>query len=103
MNIKKIKKLKVNAMIFDVVWNKKDSGGSVNFQKDIITIGCHKAMNQTEVLEVVIHELFEIVCVEMHTRYSRTDCHNDYLFVFDHKQHTTQMTMMAGLLEQFIQ
>ena len=39
MNIKRIKKLKVSAVIFDVVWDTKIYGGHFSYGTHVLTIG----------------------------------------------------------------
>jgi len=100
MKIKRIKKLRINNTVFKIIWNKKFSGGNFYFKNNTITIGTKK---ENIILECILHELFEICCLEMGVRYDRTDCETDYLFNFNHQQHTTLICMLSGLIEQFIE
>ena len=99
MNIKRIKKLKVSAVIFDVVWDTKIYGGHFSYGTHVLTIGLK---DKQEIFETICHELMEIVACEMRVRLRREDCDTDYIFVYDHKQHTTMIGMFSGLLSQFI-
>jgi len=102
MKIKRIKKLKVNSYHFDVVWDKElRNGGSVSYSRHEIVIGV-KSGAESEVFEVICHELMELCAMEMHVHYRRPDCNDDFIFVYDHRQHDTMMNMFAGLLSQFI-
>ena len=101
MKIRKIKKLKVNSTTFTVVWNKSHNGGIVDYATKIIEIGTNG--NSTErILEVICHELFEVCALEAYVRFDRMDVDSDYLFVFDHRQYTSMMSMFSSLVSQFI-
>ncbi len=99
MKIKRIKKLNVNAVVFDVIWDRENYGGSFSYGTHELTI-CTK--DKSEIFETICHELMEIVSCEMRVRLSRPDCDSDYVFVYDHRQHTTMIAMFSGLLKQFI-
>ncbi len=101
MELKKIKRLKVNSYDFAVVWDKALSGGSVSYKNLEITIGL-KSASKGEIFETVCHELMELCAMEMHVRFDRPDCTTDYVFVYDHRQHDTMINMFAGLVGQFI-
>ena len=102
MKIKRIRKLKVNSVTFDVKWDNEIGGASFNYTERNITFGTYYNITDTELFEVICHELFEIVAVELMVRFKRPDCDTDYIFVFDHRQHTTMMNMFSSLLSQFI-
>lgn len=106
MEIKRIKKLKVNSYDFDVVWDnsKHCSEGFFSFDDRKISIGTknYKESYKGQVFETICHELMELVSIEMHVRFQRPDCATDYIFVYDHRQHDTMTNMFAGLLSQFI-
>jgi len=101
MKIKRIKKLKVNVTQFNVVWDKTHNGASFSYGKNLITIGV-KSLSDSEIGSRICHELLEICALEMHVRYDRSDCDGDYLFAYDHRQHTTMCDMFVSLFEQFI-
>lgn len=100
MLIKK-KSLTVNSYKFRVIWDKKTYGGSFDYNKREIRIGC-KDNDEREQFMLLVHELDEIAATEMMVRYSRTDCNGDFIFVYDHRQHDTKSNMMAGWLMEFL-
>lgn len=102
MKIKKIKKLKVNSYIFTIEWDKTHaSGASFSYTKRFINIGT-KAWDNDEIFMMLCHELMEISAIEMNVRLNRPDCYDDYIFVYDHRQHDSIASLFAGLLSQFI-
>lgn len=101
MKIKRIQSLEVNCYKFKVKWDKTKGGASVDYTDTIITLGTYK-LNDKEILALVCHELMEIVAIETNVRLRRPDCGSDYIFVYDHRQHDSMMTMFSGLLSKFI-
>lgn len=102
MKLKRIKKLRVNSTVFDVVWDKKDGGAGFDYtDPPTLTIGTSRG-GEARILMLLCHELWEICAIEMSVRLSRPDCATDFIFVYDHRQHDTMSEMFAGLLTQFI-
>lgn len=102
MKLKRIKKVKINCHEFKVIWNKEYRGACFNYQDFEIEIGL-KDNPESTLLMLVCHELQEICAVEMCVRYHRPDVGDDYLFCYDHRQHTTMMSMFSGALSQFLE
>jgi hypothetical protein len=101
MKIKRIRKIKINCYEFKIKWDGTHGGGSFSYGSMEIEIGT-KDRTEEEIFMVVCHEIVEIVAVEMNVRFQRPDCDSDYIFVYDHRQHETMTSMLAGLLSQFI-
>jgi len=101
MKIKRIKSLQINAYTFKIVWDNSFSGGSFDYIAREIIIGTKQA-DDTLLLAILCHELLEITATEMNVRLSRPDCNSDYIFVYDHRQHSTMSEMFVGLLLQFL-
>ena len=99
MKIKKIKKLNINSKEFTVRWDYRGGG---YFSMGERVIGLDSSIGDDILLEIIAHELMEIVLVEMHVRLDRPDVMEDYIFVYDHRQFATAMSMFTGLFKQFI-
>ncbi len=102
MKIKRIKSIKINSYKFKVVWNNAHSWGAFSYGDREIEIGT-KVPSDDIIFMLICHELMEIVATELNVRLRRPDCDSDYMFVYDHRQHTTMMDMFAGLVSQFIE
>ena len=101
MKIKKIKNIKINCYKFSIKWNPAHSLGYFSYGEREIEIGT-KNNDTDEIFMIICHELMEIVTIESGVRLNRPDCDSDYLFVYDHRQHSTMMCMFSGLISQFI-
>lgn len=101
MKIKRIKRLKVNSYTFDVKWDSSTHEGGLDFNTLQIMIGTDYNTEEG-IFNVICHELWEIAAIEMNVRLDRPDCIGDYIFVYDHRQHSTMSNMFAGLVSQFI-
>lgn len=101
MKLKKLKVLEVSIYTFNITWDKTIGGASFSYAKEELIIGT-KGLTDKDMFANISHELWEICALEMHVRFDRTDCHGDYMFVYDHRQHSTLVVMHAGLLLQFI-
>jgi len=103
MQLKFPKKIIIGASLFNIKYERDNNGGSFSYDKESIVIGIktYKA-NPEYTLSVIIHELTEILHVEMATRFQPTDNYTNYLFCYSHKEHTKLCTDLAGLLTKFI-
>ena len=99
MNVKRIKQIRINNTIFKIKWDAKNEGANFNYRKGLIIIGTE---DKDRIFEFICHELFEIVAIEMNVRFCRPDCPQDYIFMYDHRQHDTMMSMFSSLVKQFL-
>jgi hypothetical protein len=103
--LKRLRKLQVNSTLFTVRWDATSCEGSFSYDgegpgKGTLTIGTK--CGERVALMILCHELMEIVAIEALVRFRRPDVGDDYIFVYDHRQHSTMMEMFAGLLAQFL-
>jgi len=101
MELKRIKTLQINSNIFRVTWDKTKFNSSFYYDTRIITIGT-KNQDTLQIFNSICHELMEMVAAENYVRHDRNDVRDDFIFVYDHRQHTVMMASFAGLLAQFI-
>ncbi len=100
VKFKKIKQLRVNSCVFDVVWTDKHAGGSLSYTENKLEIGTKNGPYQA--FEVIVHEITEFAAIECAARFKRPDVDEDYLFSYFHDKHTTMCAMVAGMLSQFL-
>jgi len=100
MKLRKIKNITIGSVKFNVIWDKKTSGGSFNYGKKEIMIGLK--LGDLYAFSILIHELKEIIQVEQSTRFERRDEYDNYYFFYDHAQHTDICCRLGTLLDNFI-
>lgn len=103
MKLKFPKKITVGDVVWKIKYDKKQGGGSFEYKNHILTIGTRYYKEQpTRTLNVIIHELKEIIHIEQDTRFEKGHSENDWFFAYDHQQHTDIVRRLAGLLNEFI-
>lgn len=107
MKIKHIKQITIGDCVFQIKWDKKNCDGELSYpwkkEKAFIRIGCmHEKHSVLQVLNIIIHELKEIIQIEQATRFKRIDEGTAYEFHYTHKEHTELCSRLAGLLNEFI-
>ena len=103
MKINKIKQIDIGDSTFEIIWDNNDNGGYFHMHDCIIKIGCKDCAEQPAVtLNIIIHELKEIIQTFQCTRYSRPDEVKAFEFHYTHKEHTDLCYRLAGLLSKFI-
>ena len=100
MKVKRISKIKINSSEFSIKWDDSTWAGFCSYAKLTIMIGTKQS--EAEIFATLCHEIMELIACEMFVRFNRGDCSSDYIFVYDHRQHTTMMSMFAGIISQFI-
>ena len=101
MKIKIPKTITVCSTTFKIK-QRNDDQARFSYDKSCIEIGTrYLKTDPTRVLELIIHELTEIIHIELYTRYQTNDDLR-FEFHYTHRQHTTACAMLAGLLTRFI-
>lgn len=101
MKIKKLKKITIGAVTFEIKWNKEEGGGYFCLEDETISVGTK--YGEDDSFQVLCHEVMEICHTTCNQRYNKPDHHNNYLFCYDHSGFTTSMEMFVGIIRQFIQ
>lgn len=91
----------MNHKTYTIKWNPKHNGATFDQGKSLIEIGTKTNCN-SYLFMLLCHELWEVVATEMNVQFQRPDVEDDYIFMYDHRQHDTMCCMFSGLLEQFI-
>jgi len=103
MRLKFPKKITIGDVVWKIKTDKNKGGGSFGYADQVIVIGTKFLKNQpARTLNVIIHELMEILCIEADIRYDKGNNDADYIFVYDHQQHTDIIRRLSGLLNEFI-
>jgi hypothetical protein len=107
MKYKYPKKITICGNEFIMKYDKKEGGGSFKYpygnEKGLIIIGTRDLKGDNgDFLAILVHELTEIIHTELFTRFKAPDNDSNYHFCYNHKEHTTACSMLAGLLKQFI-
>jgi len=107
MKLKFPKEITLGSTKFEVKYDKKLDGASFSYpnknKKAIITIGIQDLnVNQTEIFNSIIHELSEILHVEMYQRFRHQDNDSNYLFSYSHKEFAVHCSFLAEALTKFI-
>ncbi len=103
MKIKFPKKIVVGSYTFIVKTDKKRGDGYFSYDDGVLFIGTRMLKKQPyRVLEIIIHELKELIQVEQYVRYTRNDEEKSYLFSYTHKEHAELCSLLAGYLKEFI-
>jgi len=100
MKLKRIKQLKLPSFTFNVTWDKSHAGGSFDYDAKELIIGTR--WDEDHMFNTICHELWEIVSIEHGVRLSRPDVEDDYIWVYDHRQHMSMCSMFSGLVREFI-
>lgn len=103
MKLKFPKKIRIDETVWTIKYPKDTNAGTFDWGKCELSIGIKDYPAQpTLVLHVIIHELKEIIHVQQATRFDRPDVDSEYIFVYNHANHTDLCYRLAGLLDNFI-
>jgi hypothetical protein len=101
MKIKRLSKLSINSYEFRIKWDGTISGGSFNYDEHEIVIGTKKN-TESEIFNILCHELLEACACECRCRFYRSDVSDDYYFMYDHRLHDIKANMLASLIWRFL-
>jgi len=102
MKLKYPKTVRGGTFAFKVKYEKKNDEGSFQYYpQPVIKIGI-KSGSVPRTLEIIIHELKELIQVEQFVRFSDPSATDSFQFVYSHKEHADFCSRLAGLLEEFI-
>ena len=103
MEIKFIKSVEILSSNFRVIWDKKTDGGNFSWSKGEITVGI-KSIKTDPVwaLQVLSHEIMEVIFSGMGARFDSSRTGDNYLFNFDHQTFENAIQIHAQALSKFI-
>ena len=101
MKIKRLKKVLIGSAIWKIEWVKNSDNGSFDYVTEIIKIPA-KGNTEVRIFEILMHELKEIIQCEQFTRLYGKSTEQQYVFVYNHDQHTDLCARLSGLLSKFI-
>jgi hypothetical protein len=107
MKYKFPKKITIGAYEWNMIYDKTKADGEFSYpwkgEKAFIRIGIRDIKaDDGDFLNILIHELTEIIQCDMGTRYKPIDNATNYLFSYSHKEHTNYCYTLTGLLRNFI-
>ena len=84
MKIKFLKQIEILSSTFTITWDKTHDGGAFSCKDSTIIIGIRSyKKDPLYTLQILSHEIMEIILVSMGGRYDN-ERHSNYLFNFDH-------------------
>lgn len=99
---KRLKKIKIGCITFDIKWDKRHNGGCFSFLDHKMEVGVREGTQEERIFEIVCHEVMEIILAMNSLRMHREDVDDDYIFVFDHRQFDSTMSQFTGIITQFL-
>ena len=104
MEYKYPKKITIGSIVFKIYYSKKEGSSHVGYKSDKKHKGPHIFFglgSPDSFLDLVIHELKEIIQIEQDTRMNKRN-EGACLFHYNHTQHEQLCSTLAGLLTKFI-
>lgn len=74
------KKIRMLGYDWKVILNKKESGGSFDWNTKIIEVGSKYGEHEP----IFLHEIMEALMTDMYMRYRGTESNQEYVFHFNH-------------------
>jgi len=104
VKIKMIKEVEILSSTFKIVWDKTNDAGSFSWSNSEIKIGIKSMLKDPlYTLQVISHELMEIILVGMGGRFVNNRTGENYLFNFDHQTFENAMQIHTQTISKFIQ
>lgn len=104
MTLKLPEQLIIASYTFKMVYDSKNSGGSVDFGKCEMKIGTNLIeKSPNNVFMVICHEVSEAIHIINCTRYDDTSVIGNYMFFQDHKQFDNHICLFAQTIQNFIE
>lgn len=101
--IKFIKNIEILSSNFKIIWNKKSDGGSFSWSDGIIEIGIKSyKTDPLYTLNILNHEIMEVILVGLGARFSNGRTMDNYLFNFDHQTFETAIKIYTQTINKFL-
>lgn len=102
MEIVFVKKVVILSNTFKIVYDKLSDGGSFSFSEGVIKVGIKSIKNDPlYVINIISHELLEVILCAMGARYESIRANGNYLFNFDHQTFENAVQLHTMLLTKF--
>lgn len=103
IELKFIKQIEILAITFKIEWDKTSNGGSFSSGKGIISIGTKSyKTDPLYTMNILSHELMEIILCSMGARFGSSRTGENYLFNFDHQTFENAIELHTQALSKFI-
>ena len=101
--LKFIKEIEILSSRFNIVWDKTNDGGSFSWNDSKITIGIKSySKDPLYTMQILSHEIMEIILVGMGARFSNSRTGDNYLFNFCHQTFENAIQIHIQTLNKFI-
>jgi len=103
LKIKQIKQIEILSSKFSIFWDKNIDVGSFNWGESKITIGI-KSIEKDPLytLQIISHEIMEIILVGMGARFYNNRTGDNYLFNFCHQTFENAIQIHTQTLNKFL-
>lgn len=103
MRLKFLKEIEIHSCKFKLIWDKSHNGGSFSCGASVIVVGIKDyKTDPTYTLQILSHEIMELILVFMGARYDHPRLDNNYLFNFNHQTLENAIQMHTQILTKFL-
>lgn len=105
MEIKKLKEVEILGHKVKMKWSPKIGGGYVVISDEGNEIGISTSTEKGDpfdLIEILMHELSEIIHILLRFRYDDPSVHGNYKFFMDHKEFELHNKILANTFSKFI-